>query len=178
MMNPRVLNSRTVFEGRVFDVSEHELEEDGNRYKREVVEHGGSAVVLPIHENGDYELIRQYRHAARKYLIEIPAGTIEPGETAEDCAIREVEEETGYRAARIRKITEFYVSPGFLTEKMHLFIATGLSKSVQNTDEDEIIQNFRVGHQKALELVRTGGIDDAKTMLGILLAQNTELPNK
>ncbi|NNE68255.1 MAG: NUDIX hydrolase [Pyrinomonadaceae bacterium] len=177
-MKPKLLDSRKVFDGRVFSISEHEIEEEGRRYIREIIDHNGSAVVLPIHSNGDFELIRQYRHASGDFLIEIPAGTIEPGESPLDCATREVEEETGYRAGSLSKITEFYVSPGFLSEKMHLFAASDLTKSVQNTDEDEIIQNFRVSPEEALELVHNGGISDAKTMIGILLTQNAEFTNK
>lgn len=167
--NPKLLSTEIVYEGRVFDVKLAEIDDNGLVYKREIIEHGGSAVVLPVHENGEILLVRQYRHPTGGYLLEIPAGTVEEGETPEECAAREIEEETGYTAANLEKISEFYVSPGFLSEKMHLFVATDLTKTAPNPDDDENIDVVRMEIAKALELVNERKIEDAKTIIGILM---------
>ena len=124
---PVTLNSEPVYKGKVFDIRLDEIREDGIEYKREIVVHHGSAVIVPVFDDGTVALVRQYRHAAGKYLLEIPAGSLNDGEDPETGAIRELEEEIGVTAAKIEKLSEFYVSPGFLTEKMHVFLATGLT---------------------------------------------------
>ncbi|MDH3530166.1 MAG: NUDIX hydrolase [Acidobacteriota bacterium] len=166
-MRPIEISKTTIYSGRVFDLSKARINEDGVIYEREIIEHAGSAVVLPVHSNGDITLVRQYRHAAAGSLLEIPAGTVEPGETPLECAAREIEEETGLRAAKIEKISEFYVSPGFLTEKMHLFAATDLVETRQNMD---------MSLAEAASMVADGLIVDAKTIIGILLASGAPDP--
>jgi ADP-ribose pyrophosphatase len=169
-MKPKELKIETVYEGLVFNVDRATIDDDGLVYKREILEHYGSAVVLPVHENGDVTLIKQYRHPAKDYLIEIPAGTVEQGETPEECAFREIEEETGLIAGTLERVSEFYVSPGFLSEKMHLFIAKNLRESAQNLDDDESIEVLRMPLSDAAAFVSDGTIKDAKTIIGILLA--------
>ena len=114
--------------------------------------------------------MRQYRYAAEKFLLEIPAGTLNKDEDPKLGAIRELEEEIGVRAGTIQKLTEFYVSPGFLTEKMHLFLATDLTPTKQNLDVDEILSVERYSIPDLLEMVRRGEIEDAKTIIGIMMA--------
>ena len=172
-MKPKLLNIEEIYKGRVFDLTKARIEDDGLIYEREIINHSGSAVVLPLHSNGDIMLVKQYRHAAGEYLLEIPAGTVEEGESPEKCAFREIEEETGLKAAKLKKISEFYVSPGFLTEKMHLFVATKLTKTQQNTDDDEVIEVVRMPIEEAVGLVEDGSIQDAKTIVGILIASNS-----
>src|SRR5437868_5244959 len=138
-MKPEILSNETIYSGKVFDVSVAEIRENDSVYKREIVRHHGSAVIIPVFADGTIALVRQYRHAAREYLLEIPAGTLSEGEAPEIGAARELEEEIGVRAGKIEKLSEFYVSPGFLTEKMNLFLATDLTESVQNLDEDEFL---------------------------------------
>ncbi len=167
---PETISSKTVYEGKVFDVVEAEIREDESVYKREIVTHGGSGVVVPVFEDKTVALVKQYRHPAKKYLLELPAGTVEKGETPEECALREIEEEIGMKAGKIEKLIEFYVSPGFLSEKMHLFLATELTESNQNLDDDENISIERISFKKAFEKIRNNKIEDAKTIIGLILA--------
>ena len=123
-MTPNLIDSENIYTGRVFDVKIDTIREGDVEYKREIVVHKGSAVIVPMFENKTVALVRQYRHAAGQYLLEIPAGGVEQGETFEEGAKRELEEEIGVTASKIELLTEFYVSPGFLTEKMYVFLAT------------------------------------------------------
>ncbi len=169
-MKPKLISTKSLYHGRVFDLSLARIEDSGKQYEREIISHGGSAVIVPVFEDLTVALVSQYRHAAGKYLLEIPAGTIDKGETPEETALREVEEEIGVRADKIVKLTEFYVSPGFLTEKMFVFLASGLTASKQQLDEDEILSVVRFSFDEALEKIETGEIEDAKTMIGLILA--------
>lgn len=131
--------------------------------------HKGSAVVIPVFEDGTVALVRQYRHAAGKYLLEICAGTLNEGEDPETGARRELEEEIGLTAAKLEKLCEFYVSPGFLTEKMHLFLATGLTETAQDLEADEILTVERHSIGNLLKMIENGEIEDAKTIIGVTL---------
>ncbi|HKE60125.1 MAG TPA: NUDIX hydrolase, partial [Pyrinomonadaceae bacterium] len=115
-------------------------------------------------------LVRQYRHPARRYLLEAPAGTLEEGERPEVGAARELEEELGFVAARWERISEFFVSPGFCVEKMWVFLATELSATSQRLDDDEILEVERIPFSQALEMITKGEIEDAKTIIGLMLA--------
>lgn len=168
-MKPQTLTSETIFKGRIFDIHVDTIREGDVEYKREIVVHQGSAVIVPVFDDGTVALVRQYRHAAGGYQLELPAGGIEPGETIEQAAARELEEEIGFRAGKIEKLTEFYVSPGFLTEKMYVFLATELTATVQSLDDDEIVEIVRIPLADAVEMARDGRIEDAKTIVGLLL---------
>ena len=124
---PQILDSKDVFRGRVFNVSVDTIREGDKTYQREVVHHHGSAVIIPVFEDGTVALVRQYRHPAVRYLLEAPAGTLNEGEVPEEGAARELEEELGFVAARLEKLTEFFVSPGFLEEKMWVYLATDMT---------------------------------------------------
>src|SRR5262245_54668785 len=126
---PKVVSTRKISKGKIFDVIESEIRHDDIAYKREIVIHKGSAVIVPVFDDGTVAMVRQYRYAAEKFLLEIPAGTLNKDEDPQLGAIRELEEEIGVRAGKVEKLSEFYVSPGFLTEKMHLYMATGLTES-------------------------------------------------
>ncbi len=167
---PKILNSQRVFEGRVFNVTVDTVSEGELTYKREVVRHGGSAVIVPVHDDGTVVLVRQYRHPAVRYLLEAPAGTLAAGERPEVGAARELEEELGLLAARLEKLSEFFVSPGFLEEKMWVFLATELSEGTQRLDEDEVLDIVRLPIADALEMITSGEIQDAKTIIGLMLA--------
>ncbi|MBX3283142.1 MAG: NUDIX hydrolase [Acidobacteria bacterium] len=175
-MKPEVTASETAYEGRVFDVRVDTIREGASEYKREIVVHKGSAVIMPVFADGTVALVRQYRHAAREYLLELPAGTLNEGEDPEVGARRELEEEIGVVAEKIEKLCEFYVSPGFLTERMHLFLATGLTETAQNLDEDEFVEIERYSPEKLTEMVQNGTITDAKTIIGIALLAASGLP--
>src|SRR5947207_6815178 len=137
---PEFIDSKKVFEGRVFDVTVDTVREADQTYIREVVHHPGSAVILPAFDDGTIALVRQYRHPAVKYLLELPAGTLNEGERPEDGAARELEEELGVVASKLEKLSEFFVSPGFCEEKMWLYLATGLPETAQRLDADQVIQ--------------------------------------
>ena len=170
-MKPETISTEPIYNGKVFDVIEAEIREDGIEYKREIVVHKGSAVIIPVFEDGTVALVRQYRHAAGKFLLEIPAGTLNKDEDPALGAARELEEEIGVTAERIEKLSEFYVSPGFLTEKMYLFLATGLTTTQQRLEADEILSIEHHGFDRLFEMIRIGEIEDAKTIVGIILAR-------
>lgn len=169
-MKPKVISTEKIYEGKIFDVELAEIREGKSEYKREIVEHNGSAVIVPVFADKTVALVKQYRHAAGKYLLEIPAGTLEKGENAEKGARRELEEEIGVTAGKIEKLTEFYVSPGFLSEKMFVCLATDLTETQQNLEEDELIEIEKITFEEAFEKIKNGEIEDAKTMLGLIMA--------
>ena len=141
---------------------------DGKEIVREVIEHPGAAVILPLLDDGRVILIRNVRRTVGKTLWELPAGTLDPGETPEACAAREVEEETGYRAATIKPLTAFYASPGILDERMYGFIATDLAPSSQNLDADEEIEVFPIPQWQIRDMIKDGHIEDGKTIALLL----------
>jgi ADP-ribose pyrophosphatase len=170
MDKPQVLGSSEVYKGKIFDIRVDSIREGDLEYKREIVVHGGSAVILPVFHDMTVGLVRQYRHAVGDFMLELPAGLVEPGEDPRDGAIRELEEEVGVVAASVEKLTEFYVSPGFLTEKMFVYLATELRETAQDLDADELIQIERIPFAEALGMLIDGSIRDAKTMVALLLA--------
>src|SRR5258706_9089985 len=160
---PEFLDSKTVFEGRVFSVTVDTVREGGKTYTREVVHHSGSAVILPAFDDGTICLVRQYRHPAVRYLLELPAGTLNDKERPEQGAARELEEELGMRAGRLEKLSEFFVSPGFCEEKMWLYLATEMTPCEQKLEDDEFIEIVRLPIERALQMITDGEIEDAKT---------------
>ncbi len=169
-MQPETFSSKTIYSGKVFDIRVDRVREGDVEYERDIVVHGGSAVILPVFDDGTAALVRQYRHAAGEMLLELAAGTLEAGEDPVAGALRELEEEIGVRAETVEKLAEFYVSPGFLTEKMHVFLATGLTEVGQKLEEDEILTIERHSFPVLLEMISLGQIKDAKSIIGITLA--------
>jgi len=167
---PKAISSQKVFEGRVFNVTVDTVREGELTYQREVVHHNGSAVIVPVFDDGTVALVRQYRHPAVRYLLEAPAGTLASGERPELGAARELQEELGLAAGRIEKLSEFFVSPGFCEEKMWVYLATELSQGEQRLEEDEVIEVVRLSISEALDMITSGEIQDAKTIIGLMLA--------
>jgi ADP-ribose pyrophosphatase len=167
---PRIISSQKVFEGRVFNVTVDTVREGEVTYQREVVHHHGSAVILPLFDDGTVALVRQYRHPAVRYLLEAPAGSLDEGERPDDGAARELQEELGLVAARMEKLSEFFVSPGFCEEKMWVFLATELTQGPQRLEEDEVLEVVRLPINDALEMITSGEIQDAKTIIALILA--------
>jgi ADP-ribose pyrophosphatase len=167
---PKVIGSEVKFRGRVVEVVVDTITEGDVTYPREVVHHPGSAVIVPIFDDGTVAFVRQYRHPAVRYLLEVPAGTLDRGERPEEGAARELEEELGLVCASLEKLCEFFVSPGFLEEKMWVYLATGLSETQQRLEEDELIEIVRMPLNQALNMITTGEIEDAKTIIGLMLA--------
>ncbi len=167
---PKIVNSQKVFDGRVVNVTVDTVSEGEVTYQREVVHHNGSAVIVPVFDDGTVALVRQYRHPAVRYLLEAPAGTLAKGERPEIGAARELKEELGLVAARLEKLSEFFVSPGFCEEKMWVYLATELSEGEQALEDDEILDVVRLPIADALEMITSGEIEDAKTIIGLILA--------
>lgn len=166
----KILSSEIAYQGKIFDIRVDQIRDGEVKYKREIIVHSGSCVILPVFDDGSVALVRQYRHAAGKYLLEACAGTLEEDEEPITGAARELEEEIGVTADKIEKLCEFYVSPGFLTEKMHLFMASGLREGKQNLDPDEILTIEKYSFPELQQMTRAGEIEDAKTIIGIMLA--------
>jgi ADP-ribose pyrophosphatase len=170
IQTPEFIDSKKVFSGRVFDVTVDTIREADRTYLREVVHHRGSSVILPLFEDGTIALVRQYRHPAVKYLLELPAGGRNDEERPEDAAARELEEELGLVAGKLEKLSEFFVSPGFCAEKMWLYLATELSHTEQRLEDDEILEVVRLPIDRAMQMITDGEIEDAKTIIGLMLA--------
>ena len=174
---PEVLDSSEIFHGRVFDVTAYTVREGDKTYIREVVHHPGSAVIVPVFDDGTVGLVRQYRQPVVRYLLEVPAGTLAARERPEEGAARELEEELGVVAGRLEKLTEFFVTPGFCEEKMWLYLATDLKETAQRLDDDEQVEIVRVSWARAFEMISDGEIEDAKTIIGLMMAaQRLGLP--
>ncbi len=178
---PQVLSAKTVFAGPVFRVSTDRVKEpEGVVVRRDVVRHGGSVVILAVDgESSDPRVLleRQYRHAAGKYLWELPAGSLDPGEQPLIGAKRELLEETGYRAKRWSRALFFYPSPGFLDETMTIYLAQGLTAGEARPEADEFITWKLMPLSLAVKMVRSGKIQDGKTIAGVLwLASLGNLP--
>jgi ADP-ribose pyrophosphatase len=167
---PEFLDSKEVFSGRVFSVTIDTVREGDKTYVREVVHHPGSAVILPAFPDGTIALVRQYRHPAVRYLLELPAGTLNEKERPEEGAARELEEELGLVAGKMEKLSEFFISPGFCEEKMWLYLATDLTETAQRLEDDEMIEVVRLPIDRALQMITDREIEDAKTIIGLLLA--------
>src|SRR5688500_1418195 len=162
-------HAKTLLETRKFTVVRETVSTPGGKDKtREIVRHPGACVIVPLLADGRVCLIRNFRIAVGETLIELPAGTLEPPELPAKTAERELIEETGYRAAKIELLHAFYASPGFLDEKMHLYLATGLTAGQSAREEGEEIENLLVPFEQAVEMVFRGEIQDAKTIVGLL----------
>jgi ADP-ribose pyrophosphatase len=169
-MSFRVEAEREVYRGRVIRLVERDLRlPNGRRTKFSIVEHPGAVAIVPVFENGDVMLLRQFRPSVAEELYEIPAGTLEKGETPLATAKREIVEETGHRAKTWSKLGEFYTAPGFCTELMHVFVAKDLVPATAERDADEVIRPWRVPMRRALDLVRRRKIRDAKSIAGLLM---------
>ena len=169
-----VLSSKTVYKGNIFWVTRDEVREPGDvTARRDVVRHNGSVVVLAVDTKGNPSdpgilLIRQYRHAAGKFLLELPAGRMEPGEKLMAAGKRELIEETGYRAKRWSKHATYFASPGFLSEAMNIVLAEDLTLGEATPEEDERIEILMTPLSEVLQLIADGKIQDGKTLIGVL----------
>lgn len=167
---PEVISTEEIYHGRVIDVSVYTVREGDLTYKREVVHHPGGAGVVAVFDDGTIALVRQYRQPPVRYVLELPAGRLSPPERPEECAARELEEEIGVRARRMEKLAEFFTTPGFCEEKLWVYLATDLTETQQNLEEDELVEIVRVSFTRAFEMISDGEIEDAKTIIGLMLA--------
>jgi ADP-ribose pyrophosphatase len=171
----RLISSKLAYKGKVFSVFSDTVEEPGGGINvRDVIRHNGSVVILAIDESqnpNDPDIIfeRQYRHAAGQFLVELPAGRLEPKEPALAAAKRELIEETGYRAKRWTLLTKYFASPGFLGEWMQVYLARDIREGVAAPEPDENIEVFRLALSEAMALVAANKIHDGKTLIGLML---------
>ena len=166
----KTIDSKVVAEGRVIKVRVDVIETpDGQRVKRDIVEHRGAVAMVPIDAEGRVILVRQYRHAAGKWLLEIPAGTLDPGEDPLEAAQRELREETGFAAGRIDLIGGCYAAPGYSSEYLYLYIARDLTEDPLEGDVDEEIELEPVPLTEVRKLIASGEIEDAKSLAALLL---------
>lgn len=170
-MNERLVSSRRVYEGRIVNLRVDTVRlASGRVTTREIVEHGGSVAIVALNEEDSVLLVNQFRAAVGRALLEIPAGTLEVGEEAEACALRELREETGYVARHMEEIHVFYTSPGFCDERIRLYLATGLRPGAQDVETDESIEVVKLPLNRALKMIGSGEICDGKTILGLSVA--------
>jgi ADP-ribose pyrophosphatase len=172
---PRVISSKLSYKGKVFSVFTDKVQEPGGHINvRDVIRHNGSVVMLAVDESknpDDPEILfeRQYRHAAGQFLIELPAGRVEPNEPTLAAAKRELIEETGYRAKRWTLLTKYFASPGFLGEWMQIYLARDIREGAAAPEDDENIEVLRLPLSQALALVAANKIHDGKTLIGLML---------
>ncbi len=170
--NFRLLKSEVLFQGRAFSIRRDVLlTPDGRETRFDIVEHHGSVILIPLDDEGNLLFVRQYRHAVRGDLLELPAGSLDEGEAPEMCAARELREETGYAAQVLEKVGEFYLAPGYSTEKMTVFIARQLYAAPLEADADEFLDLVRLPLNEALRAAEAGNIPDAKSLAALYLAQ-------
>lgn len=175
-MTMKIISSREVYQCNLFRVTEDKAKDrkSGFEIRRSVVHHGGSAVMMAVDAKKRVLLVRQYRLPAGKDLWELPAGRLDPGEKPLQAAKRELIEETGYRARRWSKLASFFVSPGYVGERMTIFLATDLTAGVATPMDDERIETRWFTRKELAAMIRNGKIEDAKTMVGFLMWQRGE----
>lgn len=167
---PILIGSQPIYRGRAVSLRVDEIEvKSGVNVRREVVEHPGAVVILPVDGEGRILWIRQYRYAAGRDLLELPAGTLEPGEEPEATARREIVEEAGVRADTWQRLGGFFSAPGFCTEYLHCYLATGLTPDQADGDEDEDIVVVPMTLEESLAMVDRGELEDAKSLAALLL---------
>jgi ADP-ribose pyrophosphatase len=165
----KLISSKELLKTPIFTVTQdHAHDPEGFEIHRAIVQHGGSAVMMPVDEKGRVLLVRQYRLPARRYLWELPAGRMDPGETPLQAAKRELKEETGYKAKRWTRIASYWPSPGFLAEKMNLYLAEDLTPGDQKPMEDERIETRWFTSKELDAQIAAGKMEDGKTLIGYL----------
>lgn len=159
---------KDIYRGRVVNLSlETVTLPNGATVEMELIHHPGAAAIVPMKDDGTVLLIRQYRHAVGGYILEIPAGKLDPGEDPRDCAARELEEEIGFRAASLEPMITFFTTPGFTDEVIHIFKATGLTPGTQNLGRDEVLDVIELPLERAIAQIADGTIRDGKTIVGL-----------
>ena len=166
------IETKRIYEGNIINVRVDTVRmPSGRDATREIVEHSHAVCIVPIDNDGNVVLVRQYRKPAEDALLEVPAGGVEDGEISEEAVLRELQEEIGYTADHLEHLSSFWVAPGWATEYMHAYLATGLRESRLDGDEDENIEVVRLRFDEAVSMLKTGEINDGKTIAALLLAQ-------
>jgi ADP-ribose pyrophosphatase len=174
-MEPKLLKRKIIYEGRVFNILVDDVQyPSGNHSIREVAEHPGGAVIFAVFPDKNILLIKQHRYPIDKYIYELPAGKLDANETPLDCAKRELEEETGYKAASWQKLTAIYTTPGFCTEQLHIYMAQDLypAENGRNLEEGELTMTVEIlPLHKAIAMIENQEIVDGKTICGIMIGK-------
>jgi len=169
MAEYRILSSKHIYSGRVISLRVDSVQLPSEQQaEREVIEHCGAVAIVALDSSGRILLEKQFRHAAGKKLLEIPAGGIDPGETPEESASRELQEEAGFSPGRLEHLCGFYSTPGFTNEYLHLFLATELTPSRLIADDTDEISVLWASQPEVIEMIRQGNIEDAKSIAGLL----------
>lgn len=165
------LSDEVIYDGRIVHLHLKAVRlPNGEQSKREIIQHHGAVAMVPLLPDGQVILVRQYRTAAGRVLLEIPAGTLEPNEAPQEAAIRELREEIGYRPQTIKHLGGIYAAPGYTTEYIHLYLTTDLIHDPLKTDSDEFIETLHIPLGEAIQKIVDGEIEDGKTVSGLLLA--------
>ena len=167
----KTLKSEKIYEGAIINLRCDKVTVQGGTSYREIIEHNGGAVIAALTEDKKLVMVRQYRKPADKVMLEVPAGKIDPGEKPLDAAVRELKEETGYTAEKVEFLTQFYPSVGYSEEVLYLYLCTGLTPGETNFDENEAIDIEEVELDRLFKMAMSGGIDDAKTLIAILMVK-------
>lgn len=171
-MKFQLLRSEKIYQGRVFDVRLDELLlPNGKRVSLDIVEHPGAVTMVPVDDQGAIWFVRQYRHSTGEVLLELPAGSLEEGEPPDECAGREMREETGMSAGELQKIGEFFLAPGYSTEFLHVYLAMDLRPAPLQPDEDEFLSVERLPIAQVYAMIEAGKFRDGKTLAALLLAR-------
>lgn len=159
---------KQIFKGKIIDLSVESVTlPNGNTAELELIKHPGAAAVVPLKSDGQVVLIRQYRHAVGGFIYEIPAGKLHPGEDPRECAVREVEEEVGYKVGKLEPLLSFFTTPGFTDEIIHIFVGKDLAPGKQDLGVDEVLEIIEMPLAKTIDLINDGTIKDAKTIIGL-----------
>lgn len=170
-LEEKTISSESVYKGKIFEVTKDKaLLENGNQVQRDVVHHSGGVTVIPVTDKNEILMVKQYRYPHHKTMLEIPAGKIEPGEKHYDCGKRELLEETGCTCKIYKYLGEIVPTPAYVSEVIHLYIASGLEFSAQKLDDDEFLDVKKIPLEKAVDMVINGEITDSKTQIGVLKA--------
>jgi len=165
------ISKENIYRGNIFDVEKLSVMlPNGKRASRDVVVHPGATVVIPLSSSGELYMVRQFRKPIEKILLELPAGKLDKGELPEDCARRELKEETGLIAGKLKHITSIHSTPGFSNEVLHMYLATELEEGEACADEDEFISSEKIPVSELVSMILRMEITDAKTIIGILIA--------
>ena len=162
------MKKKRIYDGRIIQVDDYSLTIEGRKVRREIIKHPGASAILAFDEKGRIILIRQHRFP-RGYILEIPAGTLEKGESPKRCALREIQEETGYKAKRMTHLITYYPSVGYNTEAIHCFVASGLTPVKMKLDTDEFITVKKMELSKLIRMIKSGKIIDSKTICAVMV---------